>query len=76
MSDKVLMYTFATPGQSIGFGRPMVTLKGFEKIEAKDNKRFHELMNELKYECLKMEVHFKAEILETKDLCGSGLNAL
>ena len=68
MSDKVLIYKFRTPGISVGFGRPMVTLKGFEKIENKDNKRFHELMHKLKYECQKLEVHFKAEIFETADI--------
>lgn len=56
-----MLYKFATPGPSTSF-TPMVTLKGFEKIESKDNKKFHELMNEIKYECLKMKVHFKAEI--------------
>lgn len=67
MDSKVLMYTFATPGLSEGFGSPMVSLKGFEKIENKDSKRFHELMNELKFECLKLEVHFQGQILETND---------
>jgi len=75
MSDKVLMYTFATPGPSVGFGRPMVSLKGYEKIEKKDNKNLHRLMNEIKIECLKLEVHFKAEIFETKDLKSDFLNA-
>ena len=63
MNDKILMYTFATPGLSTSF-RPLVTLKGFEKIDEKDNKRFHELMNELKHECLKLEIHFKTEIYQ------------
>ena len=66
-SDMVKMYIFQTPGPSCSFS-PMVTLKGFEKIEGKDNKRFHELMNELKYECLKLEVHFESKIYETKDI--------
>ena len=69
------MYTFATPGISMGFGRPMVSLKGFEKIEEKDDTRLHELMNEIKIECLKLEVHFKAEIFETKDIRSDFLNA-
>ena len=68
MSDKVLMYTFPTPGKSVGFGRAMVTLKGFDKIESKDSQRLHELMNEIKRECQKLEVHFKAEIYETADI--------
>jgi len=68
MSDKVLMYMFATPGMSTGFGRPIVSLTGFEKIEEKDNKRFHELMHEIKQECLKLEIHFKAEIYHLTNL--------
>ena len=67
-SDKIAIYKFATPGHSMGFGQPMVTLKGFEKIEKKDNKKFHKLMNQIKYECLKLEVHFDAKIYETKDI--------
>ena len=74
MDDKVLMYSFATPGPSTSF-RPIVTLKGFEKIDEKNNKRFHELMNELKYECLKLEVHFEAEIWQFGDRKPDFLNA-
>jgi hypothetical protein len=68
MSNKVLMYTFPTPGISVGFGRPIVSLKGFEKIVDKDNKRLHELMDEIKHECQKLEVHFEAKIYETADI--------
>jgi len=75
-SDKVLMYRFQTPGPSFAFS-PLVTLKGFEKIEEKECKRFHELMNELKIECLKLEVHFEAKIYNTEDIVirNFGLNA-
>ena len=66
-SGKVLMYTFATPGPSGSF-RPLVSLKGFEKLDHKDAKRFHELMNQIKYECLKLDVHFEAKIFETSDI--------
>jgi len=75
MSDKVLMYTFPTLGISTGFGRPIVTLKGFEKIDKKDNKKLHELMNEIKHECQKLEVHFEANIFETGDIKSEFRNA-
>ena len=66
-TEMVMLYRFQTPGPSCSFS-PLVTLKGFEIIEGKDNKRFHELMNELKYECLKLEVHFESKIHSNKDL--------
>lgn len=61
-NDEVMLFTFHSPGISTGFGRPLVTLKGFDNLENKDSKRFFELMNDLKNECDKLEVHFKAEI--------------
>ena len=67
MESKTLMYLFSTPGKSTEF-TPSFTLKGFEKIEKKDSRRFHKLMSELKYECQKLEVHFSGEVYETKDL--------
>jgi hypothetical protein len=58
---KTRVYRFQTPGPSFSF-YPWVTLIGAELIEAKDNKRIHELMNELKVECLRLKVNFEAKI--------------
>ena len=63
---KVLVYNFPTQGLSTSF-KPLVTLKGYKKINKKNSSRFHELMNELKYECLKLEVNFKSEIWKFGD---------
>ncbi len=59
----ILAYKSPTPGLSIEF-MPMVTLKGYKKLDGKDSAKFHELMNELKIECIKLKVHFKGEVYD------------
>lgn len=65
-SGKIRLYRFQTLGPSFSF-HPWVILSGVELIEAKDNKRFHELMNELKIECLRLEVNFEAKIYKNEN---------
>ena len=60
-SGRIRIYHFQTLGPSFSF-YPWVTLIGSELIEDKDNKRFHELMNELKVECLRLKVNFEAKV--------------
>lgn len=60
-SGRIRIYHFQTLGPSFSF-YPWVTLIGSELIEDKDNKMFHELMNELKVECLRLKVNFEAKV--------------
>lgn len=64
--NAVLLYRDRCVGSSLSFS-PIVSLSGFEKIKDKDDERFHDLMNELKNECRKLKVNFKAEIYDLSD---------
>ena len=65
--SKVLLYQFDSVGISSSIP-PLVTLKGFDLIEGKDSKKFHELMNKIKFECLKMDVSFEGNIYKIEPI--------
>ncbi len=65
--NKVLLYQFDSVGMSSSIP-PLVTLKGFDLIEGKDSKKFHELMNQIKFECLKMDVSFEGNIYKIEPI--------